>query len=588
MIALICLFVPPLILACLRERIAERKHTPAENVIFYGFSVLVLNLLMLIVLYFGFDSKKEVCYKLNTYNDFAMKYMFLSVAIAIAVPYVEKYIKGNVAVKFRGVLCWLGKIRFNWYLAACAYAAVLFLLNFVRIFNDNFWLDEAFTIRLVRMALPDVIRGTAGDVHPPLYYLIVKAAYEIFGGYGWLFRFVSLIPCALILILAVTVFWDRFGGEMAVLLITMACLSGNAVIYNVEVRMYSWASFFVLTAFYELYKILMRGKAKDYILFAAFSLAASYTHYYSLVSAGFFYVALLGLAMARKADWKKVCLTCIGTVAGYLPWFWILVKTLLVRSEDYWITDIPAFKRSINYLFSNQFRLVVWGFLAAGMAFVFLYETGVVSVQGKEGGKIRIFVSLEDMAFSPLLAWLAVGICSILGTICVGIGISIAVRPFYLLRYIYPVSAVAWMILGVVVSRLKGKKIYTLLLLAYMVIVFFPSYQAKFMDDKGKDGRMKETLVLTQDEIQEGDVILSSNLWRMIYVYGLYYPDANLQHFDAQAVPELEEGVRYWLFEEKDEADAGLWPEEQGFSCEKIVDKGNIGTTDVYIYRIEK
>ena len=44
------------------------------------------------------------------------------------------------------------------------------------IFNRNIWTDEAYTIELVREnSFPGIIRNTAVDVHPPLYYLDRKS-----------------------------------------------------------------------------------------------------------------------------------------------------------------------------------------------------------------------------------------------------------------------------------------------------------------------------------------------------------------------------------------------------------------------------
>lgn len=49
------------------------------------------------------------------------------------------------------------------------YTIILFSLNIVRIFDNNFWEDEAFTIWLSRMNIANMISETAKDVHPPLY-----------------------------------------------------------------------------------------------------------------------------------------------------------------------------------------------------------------------------------------------------------------------------------------------------------------------------------------------------------------------------------------------------------------------------------
>lgn len=190
---------------------------------------------------------------------------------------------------------------------ASIYAVILFALNFVRIFDNNFWADEAFTTNLVANTVPVIIQKTAADVHPPLYYLIVKLGYTLAGNQGWMFHLISLFPCAIILIFSLTAIWNRFGKETAVILITLAALSKNAVRYNVEVRMYSWGALFVLLSFYCLYLILDEESTKHYILFTLSSLAAAYTHYYCLVSVAFFYVVLLVLCFfAKRLNWKKV------------------------------------------------------------------------------------------------------------------------------------------------------------------------------------------------------------------------------------------------------------------------------------------
>ncbi len=181
----------------------------------------------------------------------------------------------------------------------------MFSLNAVRIFDHNFWADEAFTIQLVKNKIPGLIAGTAADVHPPLYYLIVKAFYSLFGDKGVIFHLVSLIPCAVILILALTLIWKRFGREVSAVLITLSCLSGNAVRFNVEVRMYSWGALFILLTFYEFCCIVGQEKKSSYVLFVVFSLMASYTHYYCLLSVSFLSGAFISGIVQKAVKLEK-------------------------------------------------------------------------------------------------------------------------------------------------------------------------------------------------------------------------------------------------------------------------------------------
>jgi hypothetical protein len=41
--------------------------------------------------------------------------------------------------------------------------------------NKSLWLDEVYTIKLSVISFKHVILTTATDVHPPLYYLILKS-----------------------------------------------------------------------------------------------------------------------------------------------------------------------------------------------------------------------------------------------------------------------------------------------------------------------------------------------------------------------------------------------------------------------------
>src|SRR3990167_970423 len=46
----------------------------------------------------------------------------------------------------------------------------------------SLWFDEAFSWRLIQFPLPEMLTRAAADVHPPLYYLLLKA---------WAFVFAS-------------------------------------------------------------------------------------------------------------------------------------------------------------------------------------------------------------------------------------------------------------------------------------------------------------------------------------------------------------------------------------------------------------
>ncbi len=589
MIAFICLLIPPLVHVYLRERILGRHETVYVSARNYGFSVLALNGAMMLLLFYVFQSEGELLFKLNHHNGFACKYILLSMTLVVAEPFLERFCREKVVLNVRRG-SGFAECRYVRGLAG-VYALILFLLNFIRIFDNNFWVDEAFTVNLVQRSLPEIITTTAADVHPPLYYLFVKAGYVVFGNQGWMFHLVSLIPCAVILVFSLTVIWKKFGKEAAVIMITLAGLSVNAVNYNVEVRMYSWAALFVLLSFYELYGILSEGRNKNYILFGVYSLAAAYTHYYALISVAFFYLVILLQASRKRLDLKKVLITCAVTIIGYLPWFFILLKTFVTSIDTFWLQGIPGFKESINYVFSDQLNLVAWGLLFGGFLIVVLYESGILQIRKREDGKIAVSAAFDRIAFSDMLVWSLAGILSVVGTIVVGIGVSKLIRPFFLVRYLYPVSVVAWMVLGGMMSRLKGRKIYTVLLIAYMLLMSAPAYRDTYIRQKQMNDLLQVTLAATEGQIAADDVILADHKHIGWHIAPYYYPGITSHAISLYEFPELEKGITYWLFIRISDGVPEMGPvyeeiERQGFSCELIMENGNLGTHAVNIYRI--
>lgn len=72
--------------------------------------------------------------------------------------------------------------------------AVFTVLYISLIFSNNIWTDEAFTIQLLKENLQGIISGTAKDVHPPLYYIYLKAFVKIFGNSLISMKIASVIP----------------------------------------------------------------------------------------------------------------------------------------------------------------------------------------------------------------------------------------------------------------------------------------------------------------------------------------------------------------------------------------------------------
>ena len=453
-------------------------------------------------------------------------------------------------------------------LAVAAYTVILAGLNFIRIFDNNFWGDEAYTIRLSKMSFGEMLIETAQDVHPPLYYLIVQIMCKLFGYTGVVYHFASLLPYLLVLVFAMTLIWKRFGAEAAILLVTLASILENAVSYNVEVRMYSWGALFIMLSFWELHEILKTNTVKAYMLFVLFSLAGAYTHYYCLVSVAFFYLVLIVWMLYKRREFlKKTLIACVATVLLYLPWFIILIITFKRTMGDFWMTGIPYVKDCIAFFFQGKLSLVLFAIM---LMTVF----------------VAIWYQRKDMA---KLAWYFAGLSSLFGTILVGNLMSRIFRPVFIVRYLYPVAVIAWLLLAVGISACKKKRLYTVILTVVLLAVGVPGYIATYQADRVQNILLEETLMATEQAMTEGNVILTDSQTIDWTVADYYYPDAECVLITADATLHLEEHKQYWLFVESPVSSEIMGQvERQGFSLQEIVAEGSLGTNQVSLYKLQK
>jgi mannosyltransferase len=97
----------------------------------------------------------------------------------------------------------------------CIAVTILLLaagLRFHRLAAQSFWNDEGNSARLSERSIPLILEGTASDIHPPLYYLILRGWRELAGDSEFSLRAPSVFSG--VLLVAVTVALARqMGGE---------------------------------------------------------------------------------------------------------------------------------------------------------------------------------------------------------------------------------------------------------------------------------------------------------------------------------------------------------------------------------------
>jgi mannosyltransferase len=219
--------------------------------------------------------------------------------------------------------------------------------------------DESFSCRLASHPAADLVRGTAADVHPPLYYLVLRA----WAALGW------HSPAWL---RGLSVFWGVLTVPLLYLLCLEACTGaggrrpspaarGGAVfaaallaVHLAQVtpsrtaRMYSQGVFLAVFSAWLLLRAL-RCRHSGELWWSAYGLSVAafcYTHYYAFftVFAQALFVAGHLLVRACRHGWRTTWPPAAGFLFAaalafilYTPWLPILSAQVRAVRGHYWI-----------------------------------------------------------------------------------------------------------------------------------------------------------------------------------------------------------------------------------------------------------
>ncbi len=332
-------------------------------------------------------------------------------------------------------------------------------------FSNDIWYDELFTVGLAEHSYGELVRLTAADVHPPLYYCIVKLFADlcklIAPGAGTivLAKIVSVLPYFILLIYVAAFIRKRFGMFTGGLFLFCVTAMPQLSAYTVEMRMYGWALLFVTAAFLHGYALTFEGSYLHGAAFVLYGLAAAYIQYFACVAVVMVYLCLLlafwFLDRRRIREWLFYAAV---SVIGYVPWLFALAGQLEAVSENYWI--LPLTWRSlggcVKFLMKPAFADERVNTVLAVVLFVTylgLWCRWVLKLfhKGRENDKICVNTikrecrkNLVDEA--TVRFWLATaGVGVLAGLVAFGFAASLLIRPIFVYRYMIPAAGCFWL-----------------------------------------------------------------------------------------------------------------------------------------------
>jgi len=192
--------------------------------------------------------------------------------------------------------------------------------------GKSLWTDEIYTAEWASLPLAGVVQHPISDVHPPLYFLLVRLWSDWAGHSDFALRWLSVAAAWLGLALLFRL-GRRWGGVRVGLLgAALWGLSPLVILYGRMARYYSLAALLGLVSCYAFWQICSRDRTelRWWLVYVLSSWAALYTFYLT----GLLVLAQGGLAVsARGRRGTGRWLVAAGLVTlGLLPWIGIIVS----------------------------------------------------------------------------------------------------------------------------------------------------------------------------------------------------------------------------------------------------------------------
>ena len=282
----------------------------------------------------------------------------------------------------------LSSPRFLWLSGVAVLLALA--LRLYQLNADSLWEDEIFTATQSIRPLGELLNWTAGDVHPPGYYLAIGRLASWSGWdqlpptalTDWLWRFLSVIAGTLAVAVTARLGADWMGRPTGLIGAWLLAVSPVALQYSQEARMHQLFLLGAAVSSWVLWRAMARpARARWWLAYALLTAVNLYTAYlaFAVLAVQGVWVAAATLTRRSQHSRPTVLASSHGLVARwllssgaalivYLPWWPVVLNQAsrrLALSGSPGLPDAPlAFAAKAVYALGPGKGYAVWVFLA--------------------------------------------------------------------------------------------------------------------------------------------------------------------------------------------------------------------------------
>lgn len=382
-------------------------------------------------------------------------------------------------------------------------------------FHANIWFDEAYTVGIVQKSFSDIWNIGGHDVHPILYYWLLKIVSLVVEAWGLtaiagkiiVYRIFSVIPISLLGILGYTHIRKDFGEKVGILFTFLTFFLPQSAIYANEIRMYSWAILSVTVLAIYAYRLRLdeNSNRKNWLIFFGASLFSIYIHYYGLMAAGLINVFLLIYLIKNKRKKDILTIIVLGFIQliAYIPWLVYFITQLSQVSGGFWIGF--TFPDTLMELLASQLTGKLnreIGFTLAMVLYVYL--------------AVKLIKTKEDR--KPALLSIGIYAAVILAALVMTVVLTTLILYY---RYLFVITGFYIFAISFILSKEKNSKV--IWIICAIIIVLATMNNIKMIKEAYGENNFKQYEYL-QENIQEGDKIIYKEIGHGSTI-AIYFPE---------------------------------------------------------------
>jgi len=216
------------------------------------------------------------------------------------------------------------------------------VLRSYRIDAQSFWADEGNSAALATRSLAQIAHDSAQDIHPPLYYWLLRGWAGALGTSEVSLRSLSALLGVVLVWLTYLIGARLYGSATGILAALVAAINPFQVNYSQEARMYTLLAVCGAGVLYALVRLVhfqqsgtQRSARWHSLLIFSIVVVGLYTHYFFsilLLTANLLYVGWWLASLRRRRSWTPLVPWLAPQLAALLafsPWLVISLQRVL-------------------------------------------------------------------------------------------------------------------------------------------------------------------------------------------------------------------------------------------------------------------